>query len=99
METFRLPPRKRHCFFSQLGNSGWRPPFITALAAEDRCHLNGLAIVDGRPGFVTALGTTDTRDGWRANKPHGGCILDVATGEIITRGLSPPRLAAFRRRA
>src|SRR5438105_3551204 len=20
----------------------WRPPFITALAAEDRCHLNGL---------------------------------------------------------
>ena len=49
----------------------WCPPFITALAAEDRCHLNGLAIVDGRPGFVTALGTTDTRDGWRANKPHG----------------------------
>ena len=68
----------------------WRPPFITALAAEDRCHLNGLAIVDGRPGFVTALGTTDTRDGWRASKPHGGCILDVASGEFVTRGLSMP---------
>ena len=38
----------------------WRPPFITALAAEDRCHLNGLAIVDGRPRYVTALGETDT---------------------------------------
>ena len=68
----------------------WRPPFITALAAEDRCHLNGMAIVDGRPGFVTALGTTDTRDGWRANKSHGGCILDVASGEFVTRGLSMP---------
>lgn len=68
----------------------WRPPFITALAAEDRCHLNGLAMVDGQPGFVTALGTTDTRDGWRADKPQGGCIMDVASGEFVTRGLSMP---------
>jgi uncharacterized protein (TIGR03032 family) len=68
----------------------WRPPFITALAAEDRCHLNGLAIVAGKPRFVTALGTTDVRDGWRADKPHGGCIIDIATGEFVTRGLSMP---------
>ena len=68
----------------------WRPPFISALAAEDRCHLNGLALVNGQPGFVTALGTTDTRDGWRADKPHGGCILDVASGEFVTQGLSMP---------
>lgn len=68
----------------------WRPPFISALAAEDRCHLNGLALVDGRPGYVTALGTTDTRDGWRADKPRGGCILDIETGEFLARGLSMP---------
>ena len=68
----------------------WRPPFITALAAEDRCHLNGLAMVDGRPKYVTALGETDTQDGWRANKPHGGCLIDVSSGEIVTRGLSMP---------
>ena len=68
----------------------WRPPFITALAAEDRCHFNGLALVAGQPGFVTALGTTDTRDGWRADKPHGGCIMDVPSGEFVTRGLSMP---------
>ena len=61
----------------------WRPPFITALAAEDRCHLNGLAIVDGRPRYVTALGETDTAGGWRADKPQGGCLLDVPTGEIV----------------
>ncbi len=41
----------------------WRPPFVTALAAEDRCHLNGLALVDGRPKYVTALGMTDTPGG------------------------------------
>src|SRR5262245_4948480 len=42
----------------------WRPPFITALTAEDRCHLNGLALAPGErgvgtPRYVTALGATD----------------------------------------
>ena len=68
----------------------WRPPFITGLAAEDRCHLNGLAIVDGRPRYVTALGETDTAGGWRANKPQGGCLMEVSIGEMISRGLSMP---------
>jgi uncharacterized protein (TIGR03032 family) len=68
----------------------WRPPFVTDLAAEDRCHLNGLALVNGRPGYVTALGATDVRDGWRADKAHGGCIIDVASGEFVTQGMSMP---------
>jgi uncharacterized protein (TIGR03032 family) len=68
----------------------WRPPFISALAPEDRCHLNGLCVVEDRPAFVTALGTTDTRGGWRANKKSGGVLLDVASGEAVTRGLSMP---------
>jgi uncharacterized protein (TIGR03032 family) len=68
----------------------WRPPFITAMAAEDRCHLNGLALVGGQPHYVTALGTTDVRDGWRPDKPHGGCIIDIPSGEFVARGLSMP---------
>lgn len=73
----------------------WRPPFISALAAEDRCHLNGLAMVPGErgalaPRYVTALGTTDTEGGWRADKPHGGCVIEVPSGEFVTRGLSMP---------
>ena len=68
----------------------WRPPFVSAVAAEDRCHLNGLAIADGQPRYVTALGTTDTPGGWRADKPHGGCILEVPSGEFVARGLSMP---------
>jgi uncharacterized protein (TIGR03032 family) len=68
----------------------WRPPFVSALAAEDRCHLNGLAVVDGQPKYATALGETDTADGWREDKPHGGCLIDVPSGETVCRGLSMP---------
>lgn len=68
----------------------WRPPFVTELAAEDRCHLNGLAIRGGQPTFVTALGETDTPGGWRPAKSAGGVIIDVASGEIVTCGLSMP---------
>ena len=68
----------------------WRPPFISALAPEDRCHLNGLCLAEGRPAFVTALGTTDTPGGWRADKKGGGVVLELASGEVITRGLSMP---------
>lgn len=68
----------------------WQPPFVTALAAEDRCHLNGLAMRNGRPTFVTALGETDTPGGWRSAKSHGGVIVDVASGALVTRGLSMP---------
>ncbi len=68
----------------------WRPPFVSALEPTDRCHLNGLAMVDGRPRYVTALGETDEPAGWRANKARGGILIDVASGEVMTRGLSMP---------
>lgn len=68
----------------------WRPPFISRLAAEDRCHLNGLAIVNGVPRYVTALGATDTLDGWREQKAGGGIVMDVASGELVATGLSMP---------
>ncbi len=60
------------------------------LAPEDRCHLNGIAIVDGRPKYVTALGETDTLAGWRENKARGGILIDVESNEILLRGLSMP---------
>lgn len=68
----------------------WRPPFISARADEDRCHLNGLAMQDGRPAYVTAVSCSDTIDGWRDRRWNGGVVLDVATGEIVCRGLSMP---------
>lgn len=68
----------------------WRPPFVTAYAPEDRCHLNGLALVEGTPKYVTALGTTDTAGGWRDHKAHGGIVMDIETNEMVVTGLSMP---------
>ncbi len=68
----------------------WRPSFVSALEPTDRCHLNGLGMVDGKPRYVTALGETDTPAGWRENKARGGIVIDIDSGEIITRGLSMP---------
>jgi uncharacterized protein (TIGR03032 family) len=68
----------------------WRPSFISALAPEDRCHLNGMEIVDGRPRYVTALGNTDARGGWRENKARGGILIDTPSGEFVAQGLSMP---------
>jgi uncharacterized protein (TIGR03032 family) len=68
----------------------WRPPFVSRLAAEDRCHLNGLAIRDGRPAFVTVMAQSDEAGGWRADKNTTGCVLDVAGGEPVTAGLAMP---------
>ena len=68
----------------------WRPRFIRALAAEDRCHLNGLALRDGRPAFVTAMAQSDTPAGWRASKATSGCVIDVPSGEIVAQGLAMP---------
>jgi uncharacterized protein (TIGR03032 family) len=68
----------------------WRPPFVSALAPEDRCHLNGLALEDGAPRFATALGASDAAGGWRADKARGGVLMDVAEDRVLLRGLSMP---------
>jgi uncharacterized protein (TIGR03032 family) len=68
----------------------WRPPFVSALEPTDRCHLNGLAMVEGRPRYVTALGATDTPAGWRENKARGGIVLDIESCAVLAQGLSMP---------
>lgn len=68
----------------------WQPPFISRLAAEDRCHLNGLAMENGRPRYVTAVSQTDAADGWRERRRDGGVVIDVETSEIVADGLSMP---------
>ncbi|MFN4017000.1 MAG: TIGR03032 family protein [Reyranella sp.] len=68
----------------------WKPPFVSRLAPEDRCHLNGLAMRDGRPAYVTCVAETDVADGWREHRAGGGVVVDVASGEIVCRGLSMP---------
>lgn len=68
----------------------WQPPFISRLAPEDRCHLNGFAVEDGRPRFATAVSRSDSADGWRDRRAEGGVLIDVEGGDIILEGLSMP---------
>jgi hypothetical protein len=67
----------------------WQPPFISGWAAGDRCHLNGLALAEdgSAPAYVTALGETDTENGWREHKTTGGCLIQVPSGPVVLRGL------------
>jgi uncharacterized protein (TIGR03032 family) len=68
----------------------WKPSFISRLAAEDRCHLNGLAMIDGKPAYVTAVSRSDAADGWRDRRRDGGVVIEIDSGEVIAEGLSMP---------
>lgn len=68
----------------------WKPRFVTDFVPTDRCHLNGMAMQNNRPKYVSALGTTDTPKGWRPNILKGGVLMDVASGEIVAPNLPMP---------
>lgn len=68
----------------------WQPPFISRLAAEDRCHLNGMALADGVPAAVSAVSRSDVADGWRDRRVDGGVLLRVGDGAVLAEGLSMP---------
>lgn len=78
-------PDSRHSF-----RPIWRPPFISAIVDEDRCHLNGLAMDQGQPAYVTSVSRSNTIDGWRDRRANGGVLIDVQTSRIVCEGLSMP---------
>ena len=82
------------CLATQSYESGfqviWRPPFISKLAPEDRCHLNGMAARDGQVRYVTMAAQSDVMGQWRSQRHDGGLIMDISTNEIVVQGLSMP---------
>ena len=74
----------------------WTPPFISKLAPEDRCHLNGMAMEDGRPRYATAVSRSDASDGWRDRRRDGGIVMDIDSGEVVASGLSMPHSPRLR---
>lgn len=68
----------------------WKPKFISKLASEDRCHLNGMALLNGVPKYATAFNQGDTPQSWRDTVTTSGVLIDVETDEIIAQGLKMP---------
>ncbi len=69
----------------------WKPSFITELVPEDRCHLNGMAMKEGKPKYVTTFNKSNERDSWvKNNDRHDGTLIDVDTNEILLDGLIMP---------
>ena len=68
----------------------WRPRFVSQLRPDDRCHLNGLAMREGKPAFVTAAAASDEPAGWRDRRADGGVVIDVDSGDMALTGLSMP---------
>lgn len=68
----------------------WKPPFVTKLVSEDRCHLNGMAMVNGRPKYATCFNQGNRFQSWRDTVTETGCVVDVETNEILFDDLAMP---------
>jgi uncharacterized protein (TIGR03032 family) len=68
----------------------WLPPFINDLEHDDYCHLNGMALKDGSPAYVTTLGKSTEPKGWKETITSGGLIIDVKSGETLLGNLAMP---------
>ena len=84
-----------HSCLREIDSSGnaipfWQPEFISALAAEDRCHLNGVATEDGQARYATVVSDSDNEEGWRENRRNGGQLIDVENNRVVAGNLSMP---------
>jgi len=68
----------------------WTPPFIDKIASEDRCHLNGMAMENGKPKYATAFNNGNSPQSWRDKVTESGIIIDVENNTIIAEGLAMP---------
>jgi len=68
----------------------WKPKFISKLVPEDRCHLNGMAMLNGKPKYVTTFNMEDSRDSWSEGRIDYGTLIDIDTDEILIEGMIMP---------
>ena len=68
----------------------WKPKFIDALVSEDRCHLNGMALENGKPKYATAFNTGNSFQSWRDKVTKTGVVIDIETNKILADKLAMP---------
>ncbi|MFO6424101.1 TIGR03032 family protein [Motilimonas sp. KMU-193] len=75
----------------------WKPEFITDLAPEDRCHLNGMAMKEGKPKYVTTFDQSNTPRAWRDQQRLAGTLIDIETNEMLADDLIMPHSPRYYR--
>ncbi len=68
----------------------WIPPFVSDLKSEDKCHLNGMVMADGKPKYATAFNRGNSMQSWREGVTTDGVLMDIQTNEIIVEKLRMP---------
>ena len=68
----------------------WSPPQIDKITSEDRCHLNGMAMKDGKPKYATAFNNGNSPQSWREKVTQSGVIYDIEKNKIIAKELPMP---------
>lgn len=74
----------------------WQPDFISELVPEDRCHLNGLAVVDGELVYVSLCATSNVPRGWKSQQTGGGFVIDLRSNTVVCDRLSMPHSPRWR---
>ena len=73
----------------------WRPAFISSHSPTDRCHLNGMALREGKPAYATALGKSNEPAGWKADIVNGGVLMETKSKSIMADSLSLPHSPVY----
>jgi len=68
----------------------WTPPFIKGMKSEDKCHLNGMALMNQKPKYATAFNQGNSFQSWREVITTDGILMDVETNELIAKNLPMP---------
>ncbi len=68
----------------------WMPPFISRLSSEDRCHLNGMTLLNGKPKYASAFNMGDSAQSWREDLLESGVLMDIENNEVLVSGLAMP---------
>lgn len=73
-------------------NIEYIPPWISRVAPEDRCHLNGLCLDgEGKIKYITSVCDSDVQDGWRKRRSEeDGFVFDVQEGKKVCENLTMP---------
>ncbi len=73
----------------------WTPPFIKDLKSEDKCHLNGMVMLNNKPKYATAFNQGNSFQSWREGVTTDGVLMDVETNDIIAGNLAMPHSPRF----